>query len=157
MWKCQPVSSSSYKSKGCPPYTQKNSAYFSLCSSFHLWCLYLNGERCIKKSVLKMDSRQESAWASVCFVCVMSAPARNCTSAQRRMRDGAGLLCLPLSVFYTGIEKERRAQTPRKSWANSESLSPLYPCKAFQFACLLLCLSSSRHAPTVTRYVNQLL
>ncbi len=156
MWKCQPVSSSSHKSKGCPPYTQKNSAYFSLCSSFHLWCLYLNGERCIKKSVLKMDSRQESAWASVCFVCVMSAPARNCTSAQEE-DEGRGRPPLPPSECFLHRDRERKeSSNSRKSWANSESLSPLYPCKAFQFACLLLCLSSSHHATTVTRCVNQL-
>lgn len=127
-------------------YPEKNSAYFSICSSFHLWCLHLNGECCIKKSVLLIwAADRQSAWASVCSVCVMSAPAHNCTSAQRRM-----------SVFYTETEKERRAQTPRKRWANEESLSPLVACKAFQFACLSpLPIMSQMLLAMLTNYCNQ--
>lgn len=131
-WKCQPISPSPHKSKGCPPYTQKTSAYFSICPSFCLWCLYLGGVLNKEMYHIKMGSRQaEHVSMSLCGWWALQLVIAH----QHRGRWGTGR---PLRVSYT--EAERRAQPPKKHWANEEPLSPLVPCKAFQLACLLLSL-----------------
>ncbi len=56
------------------------------------------------------------------------------------MRDGAGLLCLPLSVFYTGIEKERRAQTQERAGQIQSLFHHYTHVKHFS---LLVCFSVS--------------
>lgn len=111
-WKCQPINIHHFlliKLKAVLP-TPRISLplhifLFAHPSISHLWCLHLEAGAVHKeKCLLKRAVDSQGVWECLCFVSLMSVPARNCTSTQRSLRESVSLL----RVFHTRSKRKTR-------------------------------------------------